>query len=357
MIALEHFWNIVEHESLPIAVGQTTTFSTYTFCDEDTTHGGRPDHSSRMELDKLHVPKFSTCPKSQCVPISSVFPRPRTNAPASSATACCQNNGLCRESVEVAIDTGVSDTTSDAVTFFQEVTNGVFHEDVNTFVNTSLLERTNDFETSSVTNVRKTWEGVASEVALIDQEFWRSVKHCTPLFEFSNSVRGFLCMEFSHAPVSKPLASLHGVMEMNLPTVTRIGVLKCCSTATFGHDGVGLAEERLGDDGGLGTTSSSFDSSTETSTASTDDNDIVFVFGICFTHLVHPTKTKAMSLMCPSATAMVQRSPRKTKPRLVQNQNPCERLNTLIRLKRRPRKAEIPLTHRSRLPPARWRRA
>jgi hypothetical protein len=162
--------------------------------------------------------------------------------------------------VEVAIDASVGNTASNTVAFLQEVTNGVFHEDVNAFVNASLLERTNDFETSSVTNVCKAWEGVATEVSLIDQEFGCSIEHSAPLFEFSDSIWCFLGMEFSHAPVSKPLASLHGVMEVNLPTVAWICVLKSCSTATFGHDGVSLAEERLGDDSGLSATSRSFDS-------------------------------------------------------------------------------------------------
>ena len=215
-----------------------------------------------MELNEFHVSKFSTCPQSESVTITCVFPGTGTNAPASCATASCENDGLCRESVEVTIDTGIGNTTSDTVAFLQKVTNGVFHEDVNAFVNASLLEGTDDFETSSVTDVRKTWESVATKVALIDQEFRCSVEDSAPLFEFSDSIWCFLGMEFSHAPVGKPLASFHGVVEVNLPTVTRISVLKSCSTTTFGHDGVSLAEERLGDDSGLGTTSCSFDSST-----------------------------------------------------------------------------------------------
>ena len=99
----------------------------------------------------------------------------------------------------------------------------------------------------------KTWEGVTAKVALVDQEFRCSVEDSTPLFEFSDSIWCFLSMEFSHAPVCEPFASFHGVMEVNLPTIARISVLQSSSTATLGHDGVGFAEERLGDDSGLGT--------------------------------------------------------------------------------------------------------
>ena len=225
MVSLEHFWNVVEHESVPITVGQPTTFATDALCDQNATNGWRPDHSSWVELDEFHVTKFCTRPQCQCMTVSGVFPRTRTNTPASSTSACSENNGLCRESMEVTIDTGVGNTASNTVAFFQEVANGILHEDVNTFVNTSFLERTDDFESSSVANVRKTWEGVATKVSLIDEMFLCSVKDSSPLFKFSNTVRCFLGMVFSHAPISEPLASFHGVMEVNFPTVTRICIL------------------------------------------------------------------------------------------------------------------------------------
>jgi hypothetical protein len=41
--------------------------------------------------------------------------------------------------MEFAIDTGVCDTSSDAVSFLEEMANGVFHEDVNTFVYSTFL--------------------------------------------------------------------------------------------------------------------------------------------------------------------------------------------------------------------------
>ena len=91
-------------------------------------------------------------------------------------------------------------------------------------------------------------------------------------------------MVFGHAPVSKPLASFHRVVEMDLPTVSWVGVLQSSSTAAFGHDRVSLAQERLGDDGGLCAATSGFDGRTEACAASTDDNDVVFVFRDLFAH-------------------------------------------------------------------------
>ena len=161
--------------------------------------------------------------------------------------------------MEVPINTGVGDTSSDAVAFLEQMTNGVFHEDVNAFVNATFLEGPNEFETRCIANVGQPWEGVAAKVSLIDEVVWCSVEHSAPLFEFTDSVWGFLGMEFSHSPVCEPLASFHGVVEVNLPTVSRVCILQGCRTATFCHDSVCLAEQRLGDHGGFSTAARCFD--------------------------------------------------------------------------------------------------
>ena len=139
------------------------------------------------------------------------------------------------------------------------MTNGVFHEDVNTFVDTTFLEGPNEFETRRIANVGQPWEGVAAKVSLIDEVVWCSVEHSTPLFEFTDSVWGFLRVEFSHSPVCEPLTSLHGVVEVDFPTVARICILEGCCTAPFRHDGVCLAQQGLGDNGGFSTAARCFD--------------------------------------------------------------------------------------------------
>ena len=107
----------------------------------------------------------------------------------------------------------------------------------------TLLEGADDLEARGVADVGETREGVAAEVSLVDEVLRRAVKHGAPLLEFSNTVRGFLGVEFSHSPVGEPLAALHGVVEVDLPTVSRVSVLQGCGTATLGHHRVGFAEQ------------------------------------------------------------------------------------------------------------------
>lgn len=151
--------------------------------------------------------------------------------------------------MNVTVNTVVSDATRDSVSFFQKTSHGIFHKDINSFMNSTFLKCSDNFEACGVTNVSQAREGVAAEIPLIDEVFWSTVKHSTPLFEFSDPVGGFFGVELSHAPVSKPFTSFHGIVEVNFPTVSWVGILQCSSTATLGHNGVSFAEKRLGDDG------------------------------------------------------------------------------------------------------------
>jgi len=186
--------------------------------------------------------------------------------------------------MEVSINTSVSHTASHPVTFFEEVANGVFHEDVNPFVDAAFLQRADDFEPRGVADVSQTREGVTAEVPLVDQVLWCAVENGAPLFELTHSVGGFFGVVFCHSPVCEPLAALHGVVEVNLPAVSRVGVGECCGTTALGHDRVCFPEQRFGDDGRFRTASCGFDGGTQSGPTRTDDDHIVFVVGNVLVH-------------------------------------------------------------------------
>ena len=184
--------------------------------------------------------------------------------------------------MEITVNTGVSNASGHSVTLFQQVSNCVFHENVNTFVNASFLQCPNQFKTGCVTNVGQSWESVSSEVPLVNCVLRCSVKHSAPLFQFSYTVGCFFGMEFCHSPISKPFASLHGVMKVNFPAISGVRILQGSSTATFSHNGMRFAEQRFGNDGGFSPSSCRFNCSPETCSSSTNDDDIVFIFLVFF---------------------------------------------------------------------------
>jgi hypothetical protein len=57
-------------------------------------------------------------------------------------------------------------------------------------------------------------------------------------------------VELRHAPVVEHLAAAHGVAEVDLPVVLGPDVAHGGGYAALGHDGVGLAQQRLADQGG-----------------------------------------------------------------------------------------------------------
>ena len=195
--------------------------------------------------------------------------------------------------MEVAVNPCVCNTAGHPVALLEEVSNGVFHENVDAFVNAAFLECPNDLETRCVTNVGKAREGVSAEVSLVDEVLRSAVEDGAPLFEFAHSVGCFFGMVFCHFPVGKPLASLHCVVEVNLPPVTRVGVLQGGCTATFSHNGVRLAEKGFGDDGGLCAASRSLNGGSQASASSADHNNVVFVLGYRFSHHHHLKSRRA----------------------------------------------------------------
>ena len=127
-------------------------------------------------------------------------------------------------------------------------------------------------------HVGETGEGVASEVALVDDLRGRAVEHRAPLFELPHAVGRLLRVKFSHPPVGEVFAALHRVMEVNLPTVAVVRVGEGRGAAAFGHDGVRLAEQRLGDDRGLRALASGFDGRAQTGATGADDDHVVLMF-------------------------------------------------------------------------------
>ena len=116
-----------------------------------------------------------------------------------------------------------------------------------------------------------------AEGALQDLPALGAVEERAPLLEFVDAVGRFLRMELRHAPVVQKLAAAHGVAEMGVPVVGGVHVAHGRGDAAFGHDGVGLAQQRLADQADLGSVRQCFDGGAKARASGADDQDIVFV--------------------------------------------------------------------------------
>src|SRR5205085_3519063 len=110
-----------------------------------------------------------------------------------------------------------------------------------------LLEDADHLEAGAVTNVREPRVAVAAEVALEDEPVLRPVEQRAPFLELEDPVGRLLRVELRHPPVVEQLPAAHGVAEVDAPVVLLPYVPERGGDAALGHDGVGLAEERLAD--------------------------------------------------------------------------------------------------------------
>ena len=90
--------------------------------------------------------------------------------------------------------------------------------------------------------------GVAAERPLEDAAVAGPVEDRAPLLELADAVRRLLRVELGHPRVVQHLAADHRVAEVGLPGVAVVDVAERRGDAALGHDGVGLAEQRLADE-------------------------------------------------------------------------------------------------------------
>ena len=128
---------------------------------------------------------------------------------------------------------------------------------------------------------------MAAEVALQDPAIGGAVEDGAPGFELADAVGSFLGVELGHAPVVDVLAAAHGVGEVDLPVVAVIDVGQGGGDAALGHDGVGLAQQRLAHQADRDAGRGSFDGRAQPGAAGADDQDVVFVrFVVCHAQII-----------------------------------------------------------------------
>ncbi len=274
----EHVGHVIEHEPLTVRIAQDPTVATNAFGDEQAAHTERPDHARRVELDALHVDQLGARPQRHGVTVPGTLPRVGREFPRLTGPARGEDDGLGVERDELPGRAPVRHASRDApvgvVHQFQDL---AFHKHVGAHRDNLLLQRSNQFETRAVSDVRESCVAVPAEVALEDLAVLRAVKEGSPLFEFPDTIGGFFRVQLGHAVVVEVLAPTHGVAKMDHPVVLGIDVSHGGRHASFGHDGVGLSEQRLGDDANFQATLFGFNRGAQSRATRPDDQDVVFV--------------------------------------------------------------------------------
>ena len=142
-----------------------------------------------------------------------------------------------------------------------------------------VLERADHFQPGAVADVGEARVTVAAEVALQDAAVLGAVEDRAPGFQFADAVGRFLGVQLGHPPVVHVLPAAHGVGEMDFPVVAVVDIAHRRGHAAFGHDGVGLAQQRFADqaDGDAG--GGGLDRGAQSGAAGADDQNVVNMGG------------------------------------------------------------------------------
>ena len=116
---------------------------------------------------------------------------------------------------------------------------------------------------------------MAAECPLENRTFVGAVEKSAPLFQFADTVGGFLRVKLRHAPVVQEFSATHGVAEMRLPAVGGVNVGHGSGDAAFGHHGVGFSEQGFADDADARAFRKSFDGGAQPGAAGADDENVV----------------------------------------------------------------------------------
>ena len=140
-----------------------------------------------------------------------------------------------------------------------------------------ILQRADHLEAGAIADVREPRIAMAAEIPLQDPAVLRAIEDGAPGFELADAIGRFLGVQLRHAPVVHVLAAAHRVGEVDLPAVAVVDVGERRRDAAFGHDGVGLAEERLADQPDLHAGRRRFDRRAQPGAAGADHQNVVFV--------------------------------------------------------------------------------
>ena len=152
-----------------------------------------------------------------------------------------------------------------------------------------VLQGADQLQASAVADVGEAAGAVGAERSLVDTALAGAVEDGTPALELQHPLGGLLGEELDHPPVVDVLAALPGVGEVEFPVVVVVDVAKRRRDPALGHDRVGLAEQRLADDRGLGARLGGGDRGSQARAAGADDDHVVVVGLVlrleCLAHL------------------------------------------------------------------------
>jgi hypothetical protein len=275
-----------------------------------------------MELDKLHVLERGAGVIGQRLAVAGVFPTVAGDRVGPSNPTGREYHGPGAKQAKSAPLAVVADRGGYPAPVSEKSENGALHMHVDPLMDAVVLKRANHLQPGPVADVRQARVLMSSEVALENAAVGSPVEEGAPRLEFPNPIGRFLGMKLGHTPVVHVLPPAHSIGEMHSPVVTVVHIRQGGRDPSFGHDGVGFAEQGLAHQTDLGTRRRRRDCRPEPRAAGADDEDIVLE-GLVFAHQI------LQSVQTPIEHIRTYKSANATENKLVQAQRMWARLKQL----------------------------
>jgi len=269
---------IALHEAFTLTVSEDTAFASAALSHQATS----AVDSSRMELDKLGVFEWESSPSDHTAAITSACVSTSAREVGSAVATSGHNSLVSSHSVDSAIGHVVGHDSTALSTFHEQVHGKVFHEE-DAVVSKSTTEKrvkhgvtgTVSHSSASVGLTALSEVGrLASKGSLVDLTLASSAERHTVGLELENSGGGLSGHVLDGILITKPVRSLHGIIEVELPVIV-MHVSEGGIDSSLSSDGVRSGWEKLRDacsfESGLGQA----EGSSKTSTTSADDDRVI----------------------------------------------------------------------------------
>jgi hypothetical protein len=177
--------------------------------------------------------------------IARIFPTIACDFVSPSNSSRREHHCFSAEQVKSAALAIVSKRARDAIAVLEQCDNGVFHENVETEMDSMVLKGTDHLQPGAVTYMREPGIPMAAEISLQNSAVGGAIKKRAPGLQFTHARRSFIGMQLRHSPVIQVLTAAHGVGKVNPPAVAVIHIPHRRGYAALGHYGVCFAEKRF----------------------------------------------------------------------------------------------------------------
>ena len=267
---------VVPHEALAFCVAQDAALTADGLGHEQALDARGVDHAGGVELHELHVDELRAGAVGEALAIARRLPRVGGHREGTPHATRREHDRLGREGHGRAVDAAIADGAVDAAALHRQAGDDDFLVDLRADGHAAILQGANELEAGAVADVRETRVGMAAERPLQDAAIAGAVEDGAPLLQLAHPVGRLLGVELGHARVVEPVATDHRVAEVRGPAVAVIDVGQRGGHAALGHDGVGLAQQRLAHDADREAGFDTGDGGAQAGATGADDEDVVW---------------------------------------------------------------------------------